>query len=159
MPITLLSFPDELAALKDIADHYHLVLDLSDENRALLVGGDFIISVTVDREGPRIWYYDGADRENLRSYALDFLLYRKRRLEPQMEVQYADNLQRVEAELHDAIGRLATDASDVLSGRREWFAEYTWEVSIMIGTNRTMLLAALTKAGCPPGRSDVFSPM
>jgi hypothetical protein len=147
MPITLLSFPDELATLKDLADRHHLMLDLSDANRALLVGGDFIISVTVDREGPRIWYYDGADRENLRSYALDFLLYRKRSTAPYIEVQYADNLQRVKAELHDAISRLASDASDVLSGRREWFAEYTWDTSIMIGTNRTVLLAALTKAG------------
>jgi hypothetical protein len=146
MPITLHSFPDELATLKDLAAHHHLVLDLSDDNRALLVGGDFIVSVTVDREGPRIWYYDGADHENLRSYALDFLLYRKRRPAPQPEIQYADNLQRVKAEMHDAIGRLATDASDVLSGQREWFAEYTWEASIMIGTNRTVLLNALTKA-------------
>jgi len=146
MPIILHSYPDELATLKDLADRHHLVLDLSDVNRALLVDGDFIITVTVDREGPRIWYYDGADRENLRTYALDFLLYRKRRPGPQAEIEYADNLQRVKAELHDAISRLATDASDVLNGQREWFAEYTWETSIMIGTNRTVLLNALTQA-------------
>jgi hypothetical protein len=153
MPITFPTFPEELALLTDLADHYHLALDLSDANSALLVGMNFIVNVTVDREGARIWYYDGSDSEGLRMYALDYLLYRKRRPEPQPEVQYADNLERVRADLHDAISRLTTDASDVLSGRREWFAEYIWDTSIVIGTNRTVLLAALIKAGCRTSRS------
>ena len=146
MPITFSTFPEELALLTDLADHHHLALDLSDANSALLVGGNFIVNVTVDREGARIWYYDGSDSEGLRLYALDYLLYRKRRHEPQPEVQYAHNLERVRADLHDAISRLATDASDVLSGRREWFAEYIWDTSIVIGTKRTIFLTALLNA-------------
>ena len=146
MPITMYSFVEELGGLKMLADHYRLVLDLSDSNNALLVDGDFIISVTVDREGARIWYYDGRDPEGLREYALDYLLYRKRRPIAQTQVQYADNLERVRADLHEAISRLATDATDVLSGRGEWFAEYTWSTSIVIGTKRTVFLTALINA-------------
>src|ERR1700744_369311 len=105
MQITMPTFPEELALLTDLAERYHLALDLSDDNSALLVGGDFIVNVTVDREGARIWYYDGSDPEGLRRYALDYLLYRKRRPGSQPEVQYADNLERVRDDLHDAITR------------------------------------------------------
>lgn len=146
MPINMSSFPEELASLKDLADRYHLVLDTSDDNSAYLVGSDFIIKVGVDREGPRIWYFDASDADALRWYALDFLIYRKRNLTPLAQIEYASNLERVRAELHDAVGRLAADASDVLSGRREWFAEYTWDVSLVIGTYKMVLLTALAKA-------------
>jgi hypothetical protein len=158
MPINYYTFPHELASLKGLADRFGLMLNLADENNAMLVGQDFVVALPLDREGVRIWYYDARDDAKVTEYALDYLLYRKRAPGSATQATYPSNQERVQAELRDAIHKLEFYAADVLAGRREWMAEYTWDRGLIQGSFKARIFAVLAERNAKLGGAGQASP-
>jgi hypothetical protein len=143
MAISLTMFPDEIVALQRLAEGYGLTFRMPNDSTAYLTGDDFVVSVSVDRDGAAIWYYDAANPSEVKSYALGFLLFQKRNPVRVPDVQYPDNREQVRYQLQWVISIAANYGTDVLSGRREWFSEYIWNVSDVIGDLRTRILTAI----------------
>ena len=91
MDISINCFPEEAGIISRIADHFRLGLDRTDDNDVLLLGMDFAIDIAVDREGVRLWYFDARFAPELRRYALDYLIYRKRYRSSPQSFQFTTN--------------------------------------------------------------------
>jgi hypothetical protein len=137
-------YPEEIVSLQRLAEGYRLMFRMPSESVAYLTGDDFVVSVSVDLDGAAIWYYDVVNGSEVKSYALGFLLFQKRIPERFPDVPFADNRDQVRFQLQWVITGVANYGSDVLSGRREWFSEYIWTVSDVVGDLRTRILTAIS---------------
>jgi len=144
MAITLTLYPEEIAALQRLAEAYRLMFRMPNDSVAYLTGDDFVVSVSVDLDGAAIWYYDVVNGTEVKGYALGFLLFQKRNPVRVPDIPYPDNRDQVRYQLQWVISAVANYGSDVLSGRREWFSEYIWDVSNVVGDLRTRILTAIS---------------
>ena len=142
--IALKYYPDEIVALQRLAEGYRLTFRMPDDNSAYLTGDDFVVSVFADPNGAAIWYYDVVNGSEVKGYALDFLLFQKRNPVRVADVAYPDSWDQVRYQLHWIISVVANYGTDVLSGRREWFSEYVWDVSGVVGELRNRILTAIS---------------
>jgi|SRR5579863_795043 len=134
-------FPNEIECLRELSAKFNLIFDVSDDNSALMIGTNFAVNVSVDREGVRYWYIDLSRAPDITEYALDFFVVRQRRFIPAKPGDSeADNITRVRNELREACEALKTCASDILSGDRAWINEYTFGTSKPVGDYRKKLL-------------------
>ncbi|HZL26316.1 MAG TPA: hypothetical protein VFC39_07290 [Acidobacteriaceae bacterium] len=141
--IALKYYPDEIVALQRLAEGYGLTFRMPDDFAGYLTGDDFVVSISADPDGAAIWYYDVINGSAVKSYALGFLLFQKRNPVRVADVAYPDNRDQVRYQLQWVISVVANYGTDVLSGRREWFSEYIWDVANVTGDLRTRILTAI----------------
>jgi len=115
-----------------------------DDFAAYLTGDDFVVSISADPDGAAIWYYDVIDGPAVKVYALGFLLFQKRNPVRAADAAYPERHDQVRYQLQWVISVVANYGTDVLSGRREWFSEYVWDVSDVIGDLRNRILTAIS---------------
>ena len=142
--IALKYFTDEIVALQGLAEGYRLTFRMPDDFAAYLTGDDFVVSISADPDGAAIWYYDVIDGPAVKGYALGFLLFQKRNPVRAADAAYPERHDQVRYQLQWVISVVANYGTDVLSGRREWFSEYVWDVSDVIGDLRNRILTAIS---------------